>query len=127
MTLAYDLQNNYNYAPVLLTFESQSQLPEKLGFKAGFKFGAVKLGSAKKAALKAWAESIPEGTDVRVTAPNFEKPDAKAKAARSLKRAQQVANILRNAGLEVQLVKGKYVKWVDPAKGRLVKIRIISN
>lgn len=127
VTRAWDLVNNYNFVPVLYTWENKLMFPEKLGFKAQFKYGAEYLSSLQKKSLKAWAAQIPAGTQVKVTAPNFEKPNAKAKKVRSLKRANQIATILRNSGLVVKVKAGKFVKWVDPAKGRLVKVRIIKT
>lgn len=119
--------NTWFSIPMFVRVEGSARLPESLGFKAQFNFGELKLSAKRKAALKAWAEQIPAGTTVRVNAPNYEKPEIFKKAKRSQKRAKQIALVLRNAGLNVVVVKGKQVKWVDPVKGRAVKIRILKT
>ncbi|MEY3407407.1 MAG: repeat-like domain, partial [Actinomycetota bacterium] len=117
---------NYYYVPTALRFSTAATGPEKRSFKASFKFGELKLSTVKKAALNSWADQIPDGTTVQVKAPDFEQPNAKEKRQRSIQRAKVVAKILRATGVNVRWVPGKVVKWVDPAKGRLVKVRIIN-
>ena len=123
-TVARDITNNYYMGINAIKFNMPVLLPDKLIFRSKFEYGRLKLTTTEKAELREWAEQIADGTSVVVTAPDFIKPDVKRKAKRSLSRANFIAKILRNSGLEVSVVKGKMVKAISPAKGRTVKIEI---
>lgn len=123
-TVARDITNNYYMGVDVIKFNMPQALPDKLIFKSKFEYGKLKLTTTEKADLRAWADQIADDTSVVVTAPDYIKPDVKRKAKRSLARANLVAKILRNSGLQVTVVEGEVVKAISPQKGRTVKIEI---
>lgn len=126
-TKAFDLANNYYSVPAIITIKGAPALPEKTTYKQQFKYKKFSMWSTEKAALREWANLFPDGTDFVVTAPNYTKVNQKVAAARSLTRANAVAKVLRNCGLDVTVVKGRLVKKLHPSAGRQVIARLATK